>query len=118
MDGVLVQAQDEAVLAGGGDSTARRRARAEHDGPERMCIVTRERRAPEELIRFVLGPDGTVVPDVRAKLPGRGVWVTAEAKLVAEAVRRQAFSRGLKASARATQDLPAETEALLERGCL
>jgi predicted RNA-binding protein YlxR (DUF448 family) len=116
--GVLVGAHDGTALAGGDNSAARRDARAERGGPERMCIVTRERRAPEELIRFVLGPDGTVVPDVRAKLPGRGVWVTAEAKLVAEAVRRQAFSRGLKASARANQNLPAETEALLERDCL
>jgi uncharacterized protein len=118
MDGVLVQAQDEAVLAGGGDSTARRRARAEHDGPERMCIVTRERRAPEELIRFVLGPDGTVVPDLNARLPGRGVWVTGRVELVEDAVRRRAFSRGLKTGAKAAATLPAEIDALLERDCL
>jgi uncharacterized protein len=117
LGGVLVQAQDETVLAGGSDSAAAG-ARAEHDGPERMCIVTRERRAPEELIRFVLGPEGTVVPDIKAKLPGRGVWVTARAKLVEDAVRRQAFSRGLKASAKAAATLPADVDALLERDCL
>jgi predicted RNA-binding protein YlxR (DUF448 family) len=116
--GVLVQTHDETALAGGSASAARRPARAERDGPERMCIVTRERRAPEELIRFVLAPDGTVVPDIRAKLPGRGVWVTAQAKLVEEAVRRQAFSRGLKATAKADQSLLAEVDALLERDCL
>jgi predicted RNA-binding protein YlxR (DUF448 family) len=118
LGGVLVQAQDETVLPGGSDSAARRRLRAEQDGPERMCIVTRERRSPEELIRFVLGPEGTVVPDIKAKLPGRGVWVTARAKLVEDAVRRQAFSRGLKANAKAATTLPADVDALLERDCL
>jgi predicted RNA-binding protein YlxR (DUF448 family) len=83
-----------------------------------MCIVTRERRASEELIRFVVGPQGTIVPDIRAKLPGRGVWVSARAELVKEAVRRQAFSRGLKAIAKADKTLPAEVDALLERDCL
>jgi predicted RNA-binding protein YlxR (DUF448 family) len=117
LGGVLVQAHEGTALAGGSDSAAGR-ARAEHDGPERMCIVTRERRAPEELIRFVLGPEGTVVPDIKAKLPGRGVWVTARAKLVEDAVRRQAFSRGLKANAKAAATLPADVDALLERDCL
>jgi predicted RNA-binding protein YlxR (DUF448 family) len=83
-----------------------------------MCVVTRERRAPEDLIRFVVGPEGTVVPDIRAKLPGRGVWVTARNDLVEEAVRRQAFSRGLKAAAKADKTLPADVDALLERDCL
>jgi predicted RNA-binding protein YlxR (DUF448 family) len=115
---VLVQAHDEAALAGGSDSAARRRARAERDRPERMCIVTRERRAPEDLIRFVAGPGGTVVPDIKAKLPGRGVWVAARAEIVEQAVRRQAFARGLKASAKAEKNLPTEVDALLERDCL
>jgi predicted RNA-binding protein YlxR (DUF448 family) len=118
LGGVLVRAHHGEALVGGSNSAARRDARAARDGSERMCIVTRERRAPEELIRFVLGPDGTVVPDIRAKLPGRGVWVTARAELVREAVGRQAFSRGLKASTKADKDLAAETDALIERDCL
>jgi uncharacterized protein len=40
-----------------------------------MCIVTRSRGEPDDLVRFVCGPDGTVVPDIRCELPGRGVWV-------------------------------------------
>jgi predicted RNA-binding protein YlxR (DUF448 family) len=115
---VLVQACSETAAGGGSDSAALGRALLEHDGPERMCIVTRERRAPEELIRFVVGPDGAIVPDIRAKLPGRGVWVSARAEFVEEAVRRQAFSRGLKASVKADKTLPAEVDALLERDCL
>jgi predicted RNA-binding protein YlxR (DUF448 family) len=118
LDHVLVQARREAASAGGSDSAAHCHAPVEHDGPERMCVVTRERRAPEDLIRFVAGPEGTVVPDIRAKLPGRGIWVTARNDLVEEAVRRQAFSRGLKATAKADKTLPADVDALLERDCL
>ena len=65
--------------------------------PERSCIVTRRVGPPEGLIRFVLGPDGTVVPDLKHKLPGRGAWVTAEAGTVREAVRRRLFNRAFKA---------------------
>jgi uncharacterized protein len=115
---VLVEAHDGTAMAGGSDSGARRRAPAERDGTQRMCIVTRARRAPEELIRFALAPDGTIVPDVKANLPGRGVWVTVRADLVEQAVRRQAFARGLKASVKAGKNLPAEVDALLERDCL
>ena len=46
-------------------------------GPSRRCIVTRERRAKEKMIRFVLGPDRTIVPDLAARLPGRGMWLSA-----------------------------------------
>src|SRR5439155_16522258 len=62
---------------------------------ERMCIVTREVKDEAELVRFVRGPDGAVVPDIDRKLPGRGVWVSLSRERVAEAVRRKAFSRGL-----------------------
>jgi predicted RNA-binding protein YlxR (DUF448 family) len=118
LDGVFMQANGETVSPGGSSPADSVAASAEHDSPERMCIVTRERQAPENLIRFVAGPDGSVVPDIRAKLPGRGVWVTARTDVVTEAVRRQAFSRGLKASAKAPATLPADVDALLERDCL
>ena len=86
--------------------------------PERTCIVTRAKGLPEEMIRFVIGPGGTVVPDIRRKLPGRGVWVTARAGYVAEAVKRQAFSRGFKTKVAASESLAAEIEALLTKDCL
>jgi uncharacterized protein len=73
--------------------------------PERTCIVTREARPPAELIRFVLGPDHRVVPDLKHKLPGRGVWVTARQDLVEEAVRRRLFARAFKAEAVAPESL-------------
>ena len=54
-----------------------------------------------------LTPDGSVVPDLRRKLPGRGVWVTATRVALTEAVRRKAFARGLKAVVKTAPDLPA-----------
>ncbi|VFU09490.1 RNA-binding protein [Methylocella tundrae] len=87
-------------------------------GPERTCIVTRTKGPPGDMIRFVVGPGDVVVPDIRQKLPGRGVWVTASELRVAEAVKRQAFARGFKKKVLASEDLPAEIEALLTRDCL
>jgi uncharacterized protein len=60
---------------------------------ERTCIVTRRARPVGELIRFVVAPDGTLVPDLRRKLPGRGVWVTASSAIVAEAERKRLFQK-------------------------
>lgn len=76
------------------------------DGPTRTCIATRETRDADEMIRFVVAPDGTVTPDLRRKLPGRGVWVTATEAHVAEAVRKKAFARGLKTPVKVPDDLP------------
>jgi uncharacterized protein len=91
---------------------------SEAHSPERTCIVTRRRLAPEAMIRFVRAPDGAVTPDIRSRLPGRGVWVTARAQLVAEAARKQAFSRSLKARAEAATTLAEDVDALLEADCL
>lgn len=86
---------------------------------ERTCIVTRQRHAaPDALIRFVAAPDGTVVPDLKRRLPGRGCFVTADRATVAEAVRRGLFARALKAEARAAADLADSIDALLARTAL
>ena len=50
----------------------------------------------DEMIRFVLDPDNRVVPDLRRKLPGRGVWITARRNFVQQAVDKRLFSRGFK----------------------
>ena len=81
----------------------------------RMCAVTREVRPIDELIRFVVSPQGEVIPDLKRKLPGRGLWVSASRRTVAEAVRRNQFSKGFKREIRAAATLPADTEALLVR---
>lgn len=65
----------------------------EAEGVERRCIVTGARADPVGLIRFVVGPDGSAVPDLDGKLPGRGLWVTGDRHSVAEAVAKRAFSR-------------------------
>jgi len=61
-------------------------AEAADSGPLRLCAVSRVQKPPEELIRFVAGPDGKIVPDLARRLPGRGVWVDATREAVAEAV--------------------------------
>jgi len=82
-------------------------------GPERRCIATGESGPTDRLVRFVLSPDGEVVPDLAGRLPGRGVWLTADRALVERAVRKRLFSRGFRAGARAPEDLADRLEGLL-----
>jgi predicted RNA-binding protein YlxR (DUF448 family) len=80
---------------------------------DRTCIVTRESGSPETLIRFVAGPDGRVVPDLKRQLPGRGCWVKADRALVDRAVQKKLFARALKTEAKADADLGALVDRLL-----
>lgn len=89
--------------------------RTERSATMRMCAVSREVRPIDELIRFVVSPQGDVVPDLKRKLPGRGMWITASRKVVAEAVRRHQFSKAFKRDLRPLQTLPADIETLLVR---
>ena len=84
-------------------------------GPLRLCAVTRARKPPEELLRFVAGPDGTIVPDLARRLPGRGVWVDATRAAVALAARQKVFARSLKRPVTVSEDLPALVERLLAK---
>jgi predicted RNA-binding protein YlxR (DUF448 family) len=92
--------------------------RTDKSATMRMCAVSREVRPVDELIRFVLSPDGAVVPDLKRKLPGRGLWVTATRARVAEAVRRNQFSRGFKRDVRPAPTLAEDTEKLLIRSVI
>ena len=78
--------------------------RTDRSATMRMCAVSREVRPIDELIRFVVSPQGEVVPDLKRKLPGRGLWVSASRQTVAEAVRRNQFSKGFKREVRARRD--------------
>ena len=80
---------------------------------DRTCIVTRETVPPEFLIRFVAGPDGRVVPDLKRQLPGRGCWIKAERHLVDRAAAKKLFARALKMDAKADADLGALVDKLL-----
>jgi predicted RNA-binding protein YlxR (DUF448 family) len=87
-------------------------------GGERFCALTRAARPVDELIRFVAGPNGDVVPDIKRKLPGRGIWITATRAAINEAVKRRVFARGFRKEVRAGDDLGTLTERLLERAAL
>jgi len=77
---------------------------------ERRCIVTGEILPDAELVRFVAGPDGAIVPDVEAVLPGRGLWVKAERGALERAIAKNHFARAAKASVVAGSDLAERTE--------
>jgi uncharacterized protein len=87
-------------------------------GSLRRCVVTRKERAPDDLLRFVLDPSGTIVPDLARKLPGRGVWVTADKASVAAAVKANAFAKSLKRQVAAAPDLPDRIESLFVKRVL
>lgn len=87
-------------------------------GNERTCALTRAVKPVDQLLRFVIGPSGEVVPDVRRKLPGRGLWITGTRSAVEQAVKRNVFGRGFKRDVRIAGDLAQQTEQLLARTAL
>jgi predicted RNA-binding protein YlxR (DUF448 family) len=84
----------------------------------RMCAVSREVRPIDELIRFVVAPSGEVIADLKRKLPGRGLWVSASHRAVAEAARRNQFGKGFKRDVKVSPTLASDTENLLVRGVI
>ena len=85
---------------------------------ERTCIVSGAKGAPETMLRFALAADGSVVPDIRCKLPGRGVWTRLSSEAVRRAADKRAFSRAFLAEAEASPTLAATVDTLLERDAL
>jgi len=79
----------------------------------RTCIVTGAEDAPERMIRFVVGPNGDVVPDLARRLPGRGMWVRAERATVEQASARKLFSKAARAAVKAEPELAERVERLL-----
>ncbi len=88
------------------------------DIPVRTCIVERARKERPLLLRFVLSPQDGVVPDIKGRLPGRGVWVTAKKSAVTEAVKRRAFQRAFRKPVTVSDDLPLQVEELLKRSAI
>jgi len=82
-------------------------------GPMRTCIVTGEEGAPQTMIRFVVGPEGDVVPDLARQLPGRGMWVRAERSALERAVEKKLFSKAARAPVKASAELVERVERLL-----
>ena len=89
----------------------------EHDGKngmrERRCIVTGEVREDAHLIRFVADPDGNVVPDLAAKLPGRGMWVSTDRATLERAIEKNLFAKAAKSQVKVASDLADRVEALI-----
>ncbi|MXU64733.1 RNA-binding protein [Oceanomicrobium pacificus] len=83
--------------------------------PERRCIATGDTAPKAGLIRFVAAPDGQVVPDLSGKLPGRGLWVSADRAAIDLAVRKGLFSRAARQKLDADPDLADRVESLLAR---
>lgn len=98
-----------------GAPTPDRNLPATEEEHHRLCVATRARREPGDLIRFVAGPDGIIVPDLARRLPGRGVWVTADRDSIAKAVATRAFARSLKRKVTAPDDLAGLVERQLDR---
>lgn len=93
-------------------------SRGEANDRERRDLVTRQVMEESCLIRFVAGPDGSVVPDLARKLPGRGLWVAADRASIETAAQKGLFARAAKAPLKAAPDLADMVERLLVRRCL
>lgn len=91
------------------------RRKDREDGPERRCIVLGESGPTDTLIRFVIGPDGDVVPDLAEKLPGHGIWLTSRREVLEQAIRKRAFSRVARAPVTVPEGFAARLESLLAR---
>lgn len=104
MPGEYADAVDEAVEPEPSTLLDSGAGRGRHNAM-RTCIATRISQNPEGLIRFVLSPDGEVVPDLRAKLPGRGAWLSAKRDTVDVALKKRLFQRAFK-----TQDATASAD--------
>ena len=85
------------------------------DEPERRCVATRESQPRTGLIRFVVGPESEITPDLAGRLPGRGIWVSAEASALRRAAAKNLFARAAKQSVRVPPDLFERVESALAR---
>lgn len=88
---------------------------AQPEPTTRMCALTRAEKPVTDLIRFVLGPDGMIVPDTDNKAEGRGVWITLSRDAVEQAVKKKAFVKSLKTEVKVPDDLAGLTQLRLEQ---
>ncbi len=86
--------------------------------PVRRCIVSGETGSVDRLLRFVVGPEDVICPDLDRKLPGRGIWVGGRRDLLETAVKKRLFARAAKQSVEVAGDLPDQVEAALKQRCL
>lgn len=115
-DPTAAAAAHNPALAGIGDETERDTGR--EAGPLRRCIATGRSLPKAALIRFVVDPDGAVVPDLTGRLPGRGLWVVAERAAVERAVARNLFSRAARRPVAVPADLADRIVSILRQSCI
>ena len=95
-----------------------RSAQSGNCGTHRQCAVSRERKPLDELLRFAVDPDGRAVPDLKARLPGRGVWLTCARDVVEEAAKGGVFDKGFRHPVKTAESLADTVESLLKRDAL
>ncbi len=95
-----------------------------HDGEalkevdsHRRCIFSNVTKPKEELLRFVIGPDNSVVPDLSERLPGRGIWLSADRISIITACERRLFNRAARRPVIVDDQLADRVERLLIRQC-
>ena len=86
----------------------------EETGPLRRCVVTRERQGKERMIRFVVGPERVLVPDIAANLPGRGIWLSARRDVLETARAHGALVKALARAARGPVVVPPDLTSVLQ----
>jgi predicted RNA-binding protein YlxR (DUF448 family) len=99
------------------DRTDNGRTRRQDAGSERRCIVSNTTKPPAELLRFVIGPDNSVVPDISGRLPGRGIWLSADRISINTACDRKLFNRAARQPVIVGEGLADRVESLLVRQC-
>ncbi len=106
---------ETATILAGETAPATDLAAAPPLGPLRRCLATGIVRAKDGMVRFAIGPDRSVVPDVAGRLPGHGYWVTATHAALSDAVRRKLFSRAARREVVIDPGLVALVERQLQR---
>ncbi len=81
--------------------------------PERRCIATGQTGPKAGLIRFVVSPENVIVPDIAGKLPGRGIWISADRAAISLAVAKNLFQRAVGKPVSVPDSLIGDVEALL-----
>jgi hypothetical protein len=113
----LPPSQPSPISPGQEGSDANQREDQGEGDTTRRCIVTGEIRPKAELIRFVVGPDGSIVPDVAGRLPGRGLWLTARRDIVVTAATKRIFARAARSQVVVDEGLADRIEQLLAARC-
>ena len=121
----VVSTSERSAKAGRRRATADKPARSQRPGirarraaaAQRRCVASGDSKAQEDLIRFVVAPDGSVVPDLEGRLPGRGLWLSPDRALLEKTRLAVVFSRAAKESVTVAPDLVDRVERMLAQRC-